>query len=86
MTKSQAIKHVRKEVSQLIGCKESGYYFESYCSNVHAWRASITADYWRALDMRSNALIERACDMMDADYIPRYEGGNWTDYVGANNA
>ena len=80
MTKTEAIKRARSEVSDIRGCPEQGYSFPTWDDACNAWREGVTSSYWGAMWNRSQALIDRARVNLGLPDL-QYEGGNWTDYL-----
>lgn len=90
MTKTQAIRHARANVSELFRFGD-GWKFSVYDPGVAAWRESGAYPYHDALVHRARSLIECAARAMGLDDMNTcaasyaYEGGRWTDYVPATH-
>jgi len=83
MTKTQAIKTARDEVSELYPIGDS-WRFQTLDKKFNAWRESGPADFWMARVWRSEALIQKAKEALgyrDGEQFVQYGGGSWRDYV-----
>lgn len=84
MTKKEAIKQARREVTDLYRFGD-GWTFNTYSEKHNAWFQGNSTNYPMAQVRRAEVLIEKAlceyygCEPEDA-YIP-YEGGRWESYV-----
>ena len=79
ITRNQAIKLARKNVSQLTPLGNS-YRYSRYIVRLNAWHESTPREYYSAQFNRSQALVDIARDAMGL--TPRqYDGGAWTAYL-----
>lgn len=90
MTKTQAIKQARSEVSQLYRFGD-GFKYSAYDPTRNSWVESEAFPYWKAMAHRCEGLVIRAVAAMygdvskglDAgyDYSNNSRGLSWTDFV-----
>ena len=87
MTKAEAIKQARSEVSALSGNPQYGYAFNTFDYGLNMWRETpFRAGYHGARRKRSKYLLKRTMELMDRDCTRElYEletiGGRWVDFI-----
>lgn len=86
MTKKEAIKKARENVSELYRFGEN-WRFNYYDRKCNVWRESCPRDYFGALFFRSMELIYQASleltgdDYLASEKMAKYHSGRWTEFV-----